>query len=311
MRVASCWTVGLMLVCGVAPCAGPALAGDGIIEINQVCAVQTGCFPGDVSGFPVTITQSGSYRLTGGLTVPDANTTAVEFSSSVSQVTLDLGGFTILGPNEISSYTVCSDPGSGIGIHAPDVQLKNLGIVVRNGSVVGMGSHGLYLLSGASRIENVLARENCGYGIRNDGDGGMIFDCHARENLSTGIQAASRVRDCWASNNGGSGIEVTGSAAIVSGCVSRENAAGIVFGNFTSGVAVENVVTGNRGDAFKGGPVTLVHNTMTGNTGSAFVGDVRSGIGENTYFGNPGGGATGAPIGCNVFDGTLTCPSHP
>jgi hypothetical protein len=42
-------------------------ASDGQLEINQACAVNTGCFPGDDPGFPVTITQPGSYRLTGNL----------------------------------------------------------------------------------------------------------------------------------------------------------------------------------------------------------------------------------------------------
>ena len=47
--------------------ATPALAVDGVLEINQTCAVQTGCFAGDSPGFPVTITQPGSYRLTSNL----------------------------------------------------------------------------------------------------------------------------------------------------------------------------------------------------------------------------------------------------
>ena len=49
--------------------AAPALAVDGVLEINQTCAVQTGCFVGDTAGYPVTIYSKtgGSYRLTGDL----------------------------------------------------------------------------------------------------------------------------------------------------------------------------------------------------------------------------------------------------
>ena len=47
--------------------ASPALAVDGVLEINQVCADKTGCFSGDAAGFPVTIGTAGSYRLTGNL----------------------------------------------------------------------------------------------------------------------------------------------------------------------------------------------------------------------------------------------------
>ncbi|MDG2051443.1 MAG: hypothetical protein P8M78_14920 [Myxococcota bacterium] len=41
----------------------PALAVDGVLEINQACAVNTGCFSGDAAGLPVTITAAGSYRM--------------------------------------------------------------------------------------------------------------------------------------------------------------------------------------------------------------------------------------------------------
>ena len=32
-----------------------AYAVDGVLEINQTCAVNTGCFAGDAAAFPVTI----------------------------------------------------------------------------------------------------------------------------------------------------------------------------------------------------------------------------------------------------------------
>ena len=35
--------------------AAPALAVDGVLEVNQTCAVETGCFAGDTAGFPVTV----------------------------------------------------------------------------------------------------------------------------------------------------------------------------------------------------------------------------------------------------------------
>ena len=52
----------------------PAFGGDGVLEIDQACALATGCFDGDKALFPVSITQPGSYILTGNLTVPDATT---------------------------------------------------------------------------------------------------------------------------------------------------------------------------------------------------------------------------------------------
>ena len=43
----------------------PAFAADGVIEINQARAKAGGVTPGDTPLFPVTISQPGSYRLTG------------------------------------------------------------------------------------------------------------------------------------------------------------------------------------------------------------------------------------------------------
>ncbi len=47
--------------------AGPALAVDGVIEINQASALAGGVTPGDSPGFPIHLNNSGAYRLTGDL----------------------------------------------------------------------------------------------------------------------------------------------------------------------------------------------------------------------------------------------------
>ena len=78
--------------------AGPALAIDGVLEINQTCAVQTGCFAGDTAGFPVTITQPGSYALTGNLDLSAEGVNVSGVAVSTPAVTIDLRGFQIAGP---------------------------------------------------------------------------------------------------------------------------------------------------------------------------------------------------------------------
>jgi hypothetical protein len=40
--------------------AAPIVASDGVLEINQTCAVNTGCFEEDEAGFPVLMKTSGS-----------------------------------------------------------------------------------------------------------------------------------------------------------------------------------------------------------------------------------------------------------
>ena len=70
----------------------PVFAGDGVLEINQTCAA-TGCFAGDAAGFPVTISASGSYRLTGDLTPSQGSAVSI----TAPHVTFDLSGFELIG----------------------------------------------------------------------------------------------------------------------------------------------------------------------------------------------------------------------
>lgn len=106
---------------------------DGVVEINDIC-VSFGCFSGDAGGFPITITQPGSYRLTSGLTV-GSNITAITISAD--HVTLDLNGFEIRGPVSCSGtpVTSCSSTGTGLGI---DINADY--VTVENGHLTGLGN---------------------------------------------------------------------------------------------------------------------------------------------------------------------------
>ena len=74
-----------------------ASAVDGVVEISQVRALAGGLTVGDAPGFPVTISVSGSYRLTSNLDVTGQpspeNVIAVDIT--VGSVSLDLNGFSI------------------------------------------------------------------------------------------------------------------------------------------------------------------------------------------------------------------------
>src|SRR5438477_1054895 len=84
----------------------PAFAVDGVLLIDQNRALAGNVTPGDTPGFPVTISQSGSYRLSGSLTVPDMNTTAIQITAD--NVTLDLNGFSIIGPVACTNHRIFS-----------------------------------------------------------------------------------------------------------------------------------------------------------------------------------------------------------
>jgi hypothetical protein len=153
---------------------------DGVLEINQTCAVSSGCFPGDAAGFPVTITTPGSVRLTSNLTVPNENTHAISVNSA--NVTVDLNGFAILGPTVCLGVPISCNPNGGVG---QGIASSNPGITVLNGTVRGMGGNGIHLAGGASSCVGVRASSNGATGII--AHGGVVRDNVATSNGSFGI----------------------------------------------------------------------------------------------------------------------------
>ena len=149
--------------------ASAALAVDGTVLINQSTITNglTGCPTG--GHFPIIICQSGSYRLSGNITVPDANTDAIHINAD--NVSLDLNGFAILGPATCQAGTFpvrCSATGFGFGIVSDS---NNIG--VSNGAVNGMGGRwnralwigvridGLRVANNANAFEAAIQRELC------------------------------------------------------------------------------------------------------------------------------------------------------
>jgi hypothetical protein len=138
-----------------------ALGVDGVILIDQNKALAGNVTLGDAPGFPVSITQPGSYRLSGNLTVPDANTTAILINTG--NVTVDLNGFAILGPTVCSGTPLsCAPAASGVGIGTTVNTQSN--IAVHNGSVRGMRV-GIFLAGSGHLVKDVRAEHNEGSGI--------------------------------------------------------------------------------------------------------------------------------------------------
>ncbi|MDX1746121.1 MAG: hypothetical protein R3324_09310 [Halobacteriales archaeon] len=146
---------------------GPtAHAVDGVIEINQARALAGG--PSDGPGFPVTVSESGSYRLTSDL---DVGTTAGGISITAADVTIDLNGF------EISTT---SGSGNGIAIDSTSHNVE-----IRNGTVRGF-NYGVFLSPGVeiARIVDVRAIGNQEYGFMTQGNGTLVRGCTAADNKS-------------------------------------------------------------------------------------------------------------------------------
>lgn len=162
---------------------GNAQATNGVFAINEVCD-GFGCFPGDSGGFPVTITEPGSYQLTSNITSSSTITNVIEINAD--NVTLDLNGFSIIGPRTCTGdNTTLSCTSFGMTAHAISaVSRKN--VKVMNGSVKGFDT-GVSLTAAASRgnvVENIQSSENeFGITVIN----GMVSNCVANRNLNTGI----------------------------------------------------------------------------------------------------------------------------
>jgi hypothetical protein len=134
---------------------GIAQTADGVILIDQARALAGDVTPGDVPGFPITISQPGSYRLSGNLTLTDSNTTAIKISAE--NVTLDLNGFAIVGANTCENvFLGCAQSG-----YANGVESNQKNTTVRNGTMKGMTGSGVLLFAPFGRAEN-LRISNCG-----------------------------------------------------------------------------------------------------------------------------------------------------
>jgi len=250
---------------------GPALASDGVLEINQACAANTGCFSGDTGGFPVTITAPGSYRLTSNLDVsPDPNVDGIQVTAD--GVTIDLSGFEIAGPvtcTGLGSEVACS-AGTGYGINANSAT----GVTVRGGRVTGFAFGGVRL-SGRGLVDTMLVEANGGDGIR--------------------TEANSIVRGSTAYRNGATGIQIS-FGSIVEHCVSASNRS---VGISASGASITaNAANDNGGHGISGSTAAISHNSTTFNEGDGIFA-TSSNVSDNVSISNLGDGIE-ASFGSNV-----------
>ncbi len=176
-------------------------ASDGVFQINDVCD-GFGCFPGDTAGFPITITNSGSYKLTSNIVSTSTTVNVIEISAD--NVTLDLNGFSIIGPRTCTGDNVslvCTNSGmtaSGVYVNG----FKN--IIVKNGTTQGFDT-GVYLRNASQRgnvVHHINSSQNeFGITVIN----GMISDSVANRNLdsgfSNGILGSLFIKDSYATGN--------------------------------------------------------------------------------------------------------------
>jgi hypothetical protein len=177
----------LSMLLGWVGVAGAVISKDaGVVLINQAAAVAGGVTSCDTAGFPVTICTSGSYRLSGNLTVP-SGVEGIEITAS--GVSLDLNGFTILLPAAGSTPSICSIRGTG---SLSLIRIQN-GILSGGACGIQLGSASNSQVSDITIQTNVVVSGASGITIGPHSrvqDNRVTFPCVSCPLAATGIQAS-------------------------------------------------------------------------------------------------------------------------
>jgi hypothetical protein len=209
--------------------------------IDQNKAMTKGIGQGDSAGFPVTITQPGSYRLMSNLSVP-AGLDGIVITAP--NVTIDLNGYTIAGPNtcDVVAKTCTHALGSMRGINS-----SGNGTVVKDGAVNGFAFVGVWLGGRGGVVRQVSAEHNSQTGIvvkdgRIEGST-ALNNANGMGVLSGAIVNSVSNRNIWdgfylngglligssAMHNGGRGLRMDVSGGGVRESVFQQNAGGSMY----------------------------------------------------------------------------------
>jgi parallel beta-helix repeat protein len=285
----------LLLLLFMSTTATSALATDGVLEINQTCAVETGCFAGDEPGFPVSISaRGGSYRLTSDLIVPDEDTHGIEILSVARDLGIDLNNFLITRSGcGLAECTPAQGSGSGVTANFTIAD----GISVRNGSIIGMGAYGVSLRDQAE-VTNLRLRWNRLDGIKVD-TGSTISGNSVHQNGGNGITAleGSTISGNTVYQNGSVGISAATGSTITHN-TSYDNGGGGIVVNGASTV-LGNTAFGNGGNGIEAGTGSTVRNNTSQQNLQRGI-DARFGaqVVANTVYNNGDGDASDDGIAC-------------
>ena len=231
-----------------------------------------------ISSIPYAITNPGSYYLTGDLTGTAAQG---GISISVSNVTIDLNGFAVIGSSNGIAAT-----GSGLE-----------GVVVRNGTVRDCSGGGIVLNAVKKcQIEHVLVCNNGVLGMA-VGSGSIIDLCTVAGNNGFGISAdeSSAVFNCVVQTNAADGILVTGWCRVSANTCDSN-------GSSSNNAAIHVVGTGSRvegnhvsrsnanGIQVDGTNSLVIQNSVCASTGADYV--IASGNNYGQILAGPGAGFT-------------------
>ncbi len=253
----------------------------------------------EIRSLPYTITSSGFYYITKNLTCTTGDQ-AIRIEAS--DVTLDLMGFSIIGPGSGASM-------HGIYMHLVDnVEIRNG--TVRSFTADGVQSNGTIDHFGM-RIMNLRVHHNGQYGIYLDEQNHIVQGCTVSHNSYIGIDPgdSSKVIGNTIFKNGNDGIEA-GRGCTITGNTSYDNASAGITGNvsvfsnntcfdndnsgivsFSYSTVIGNTCYRNGGNGINAGNgSTITSNTCSQNTLNGIEADVGSTIIGNTCYDNSDSG---------------------
>ena len=293
----------MILACLLVPTAN---AVDGVLEINETCATQLGCFSGDSPGYPVTIDGSagGSYKLSSNLIIPTVDTTGIEITSP--SISIDLNGFEIVGVACVGAIINCTPASSsGFGIHA---DLNFSGISIKNGSVTGMGLYGIFLAGSQAIIKDIRARWNKG-GLYL-GNAAFVMSNITYQNNGHGIIAfnGSKIIDNISSQNSGYGIW-TGVGSTITSNTSYNNGQDGIFGSYGTTITGNSSTTNVGSGIFGHNSCLIQQNTVSGNASYGLALSPEAAYRENVITDNTAGTVNGGfNMGNNFCNTNSVCP---
>lgn len=288
-----------IIVAGV--CAGITQAGDLNPPSGPIQATDRVTLNEQSITLPYTITQSGSYVLTSNLTGVSGSGGII---IAVSNVTLDLNGFTLQG---------VAGSLDGIG---PDGSFHR-DVVIKNGIVKDWGGSGITSFNFGlpfssewlyTRIENITVSSNGGSGIFG-GLGAIIKRCNAHDNGLDGItqgNLAGLIIDCVANNNGGNGFGIADTTTVIN-CSAANNQHHGLEGGTSGATIIACTFSDNEIGGMRLCQSTTVRDcTIHSNSGYGILVFGTGNIVGNSITHNSGDGIMGgniAPEGNNRIEG--------
>jgi len=312
-------TAGLAYAGSLQPTAAPASTMKTLDQVEPRIPI-----PGGSVSTRFEITTPGSYYLTGNRTVTSTTVTGIWIDCS--NVTIDLMGYSLTGPDSGAYSGILINSGSGNG----NIEIRNGtvnhfggGGILSTGSSRDIrikdirsmlnGSHGFLIQGIGIQIEGCIAAETNGKGYsvgQSTAGNAIIRNCIARENTDVGfyVYKGSVVTECSSYGNGGDGFFTNGGGVTISKCSSCNNASEGIYA-FNGSISVLDCIckdNGGNGIQIGTGGGVIKNNFVSGSGGAyGIYASAGSTIINNTANGNTNYGIY-ADNGCTIISNSAS-----